>query len=102
MKTEALIEKAFAAANDFNVEKTQRLLIEIADAFRQGGIGNIDEFTFESECGFKDKLAAIANYLSVDWQSMDSGVWYYPMTGQTAPPPEHIPTIVFVEYGDTT
>jgi hypothetical protein len=60
------------------------------------GDGDVSNFIVESQCGYKDKLASVSQYLNIDWRALDSGYWYWPLEGETTGPPQHIPSITFV------
>lgn len=92
------IAQAWDHANHNRQLSLQLSISNIAELMEMRGDGNIREFMEESDCGYKDRLAAVSEYLGLNWQSHDSGVWNYPLTGVVTGPPNHIPPVKFVEY----
>ena len=97
----SILEEKIAEAWDHaNNQRNLNLILAISNIallLQMRGDGDVSEFIVESQCGYKDKLASVSNYLNLNWRRLDSGYWYWPLEGETTGPPENIPRIVFVE-----
>lgn len=89
----AILVSAWDAANNNEAFVLGELLHRLAALFWLSGEGDIHSWLFESECQFKDRLAAVSDAVGFDWQSHDSGVWYFPATGEVRGVPDYIPPI---------
>lgn len=102
MKTpiETVLKWAWQSANDSQTDDVQRYLSALGDYMIQQKIGDAHEFLSQSDCGFKDRLAAVSQYYGFDWRSADNGWWYYPLSGEVKSPPQYIPPLKVVETGE--